>query len=61
MNPLRDYDADLCSCRDQVLLEWDYSKGKPPAPLVKDKYGSERRKVRMTTTVAPFTHAWLTP
>ena len=31
----------------QVLLEWDYSKGDPPAPLVKDKYGSERRKVRM--------------
>lgn len=29
-----------------MLLEWDYSKGDPPSPLVKDKYGSERRKVR---------------
>jgi len=28
-----------------VLLEWDYSQGQPPAPLLKDKYGSERRKV----------------
>ena len=28
-----------------VLLEWDYSKGQPTAPLVKDTYGSERRKV----------------
>lgn len=29
----------------QVLLEWDYSKGKPTVPLLKDKYGAERRKV----------------
>ena len=30
----------------QVLLEWDYSKGKPTVPLVKDKYASERRKAK---------------
>lgn len=29
-----------------VLLEWDYSKGDPPAPLLKDKYASERRKAK---------------
>ena len=32
--------------RGEVLLEWDYSKGKPPAPLVKDKFTSERRKAK---------------
>jgi DNA polymerase-1 len=33
--------------RGEVLLEWDYSKAdKPPVPLVKDKYGSERRKAK---------------
>lgn len=30
----------------KVLLEWDYSKGKPPVPLIKDKFGSERRKAK---------------
>ena len=29
-----------------VVLEWDYSKGQPNVPLVKDKYGSERRKAK---------------
>ena len=29
-----------------VLLEWDYSKGKPPAPLLKDVFGSERRRAK---------------
>jgi DNA polymerase-1 len=29
-----------------VVLEWDYSKGQPTVPLVKDKYGSERRKAK---------------
>lgn len=29
-----------------VLLEWDYSKGQPTAPLVKDTYASERRKAK---------------
>lgn len=28
------------------LLEWDYSKGQPTVPLVKDKFGSERRKAK---------------
>jgi DNA polymerase family A len=32
-------------CGD-VLLEWDYSKGAPPKPLVKDVYGAERRKAK---------------
>lgn len=30
----------------QVVLEWDYSKGQPNVPLVKDVYGSERRKAK---------------
>ena len=30
-----------------VLLEWDYSKGQPTVPLVKDLYGSERRKAKV--------------
>lgn len=30
----------------EVLLEWDYSKGPCKVPLVKDKYGSERRKAK---------------
>jgi len=30
----------------KVLLEWDYSKGDPPCPLVKDVYASERRKAK---------------
>lgn len=30
----------------KVLLEWDYSKGPPTVPLVKDTYGSERRKAK---------------
>lgn len=30
----------------KVLLEWDYSKGQPNVPLVKDTYGSERRKAK---------------
>jgi DNA polymerase-1 len=33
--------------RGEVLLEWDSAKGeKPPVPLVKDKFGSERRKAK---------------
>jgi len=32
--------------RGEVLLEWDHSKGEAPAPLLKDKYGSERRKAK---------------
>ena len=30
----------------EVLLEWDYAKGEPPAPLLKDVYGSERRRAK---------------
>jgi DNA polymerase I len=30
----------------EVLLEWDYSQGKPPKPLLKDEFGSERRKAK---------------
>ena len=29
-----------------VLLEWDYSKGEPPKPMLKDEYASERRKAK---------------
>lgn len=28
----------------KVLLEWDYSKGNPPLPLIKDKFAAERKK-----------------
>lgn len=28
------------------LLEWDYGQGQPTVPLVKDQYGSERRKAK---------------
>tara|TARA_B110000971_G_C19870634_1_gene435964 strand:- start:99 stop:758 length:660 start_codon:yes stop_codon:yes gene_type:complete len=30
----------------EVLFEWDYSKGAAPKPVVKDEYGSERRKAK---------------
>lgn len=30
----------------EVMLEWDYSKGQPNVPLVKDKFASERRKAK---------------
>ena len=29
-----------------ILLEWDKSKGKPPVPLLKDKYAAERKKAK---------------
>ncbi|XP_073394695.1 DNA polymerase I A, chloroplastic/mitochondrial isoform X2 [Physcomitrium patens] len=32
--------------KERVLLEWE-SHGKPPAPLLKDIFGSERRKAKM--------------
>ena len=31
----------------EVILEWDYSKGEPPAPLIKDVYGTERRRAKV--------------
>ena len=30
----------------KLLLEWDSKKGAPPVPLLKDKYGAERRKAK---------------
>ena len=30
----------------ECLLEWDYNNGDPPKPLIKDIYGSERRKAK---------------
>lgn len=30
----------------KVMLEWDYSKGQPTVPLVKDTFASERRKAK---------------
>jgi DNA polymerase I len=30
----------------KLLLEWDRSKGEAPAPLLKDKYASERKKAK---------------
>ena len=29
-----------------LLLEWDYENGDPPKPLLKDEFGSERRKAK---------------
>jgi len=40
-----DYVKDAVE-RGEVLLEWDFSKGQPTAPLVKDKFGAERRKAK---------------
>ena len=30
----------------ECLLEWDYSKGDPPKPMLKDMFASERRKAK---------------
>lgn len=32
--------------RGELLLEWDKSKGAPPAPLLKDKYAGERKRAK---------------
>jgi DNA polymerase-1 len=32
--------------KGECLLEWDYSKGDPPKPLLKDMFASERRKAK---------------
>jgi DNA polymerase-1 len=29
------------------LLEWDFSKGEPPAPLLKEKFSNERKKAKI--------------
>lgn len=36
-------DVEKCGC----LLEWDSAKGEAPAPLLKHKYGSERRRAKV--------------
>jgi DNA polymerase-1 len=33
--------------KGDVLLEWDYTKGEPPKPLLKDVYGNERKKAKI--------------
>jgi len=30
----------------ECLLEWDYTKGEPPKPMLKDEFASERRKAK---------------
>lgn len=40
-NIVKDIEEGKC------LLEWDYSKGEPPCPLVKDKYAVERKQAKM--------------
>ena len=30
-----------------LLLEWDYSKGDPPVPLLKEKYSNERKMAKI--------------
>jgi DNA polymerase I len=31
----------------EILLEWDFSKGEPPVPLLKDVFGNERKKAKI--------------
>ena len=43
----------------ECLLEWDYTKGEPTAPLLKDCFGSERRRAKvlsLLTTYLPPTY-----
>ena len=48
-----------------VLLEWDYSKGEPPAPLLKEKFSNERKKAKIMevtiSTLAPKSSTNLKP
>jgi DNA polymerase-1 len=30
-----------------VLLEWDYTKGQPPQPLLKEAFSNERKKAKI--------------
>ena len=32
---------------EEVVLEWDFRNGEAPAPLVKDRFASERRKAKI--------------
>jgi DNA polymerase I len=33
--------------KGEALLEWDHSKGTPPAPLLKDKFAAERKNAKI--------------
>lgn len=33
--------------KGKVLVEWDHSKGAPPAPLLKDVYANERKRAKV--------------
>ena len=33
--------------KGEILLEWDYSLGDPPKPLLKDKFADERKKAKV--------------
>ncbi len=37
----------LLQANKECCLEWDYSKGEPDKPLLKDKFASERRKAKI--------------
>jgi DNA polymerase-1 len=40
----------------ECLLEWDEHQGAAPAPLLKDKFGGERRKAKVTSSISQ--HKW---
>ena len=44
--------------RGTCLLEWDFKKGDPPAPLLKHKYGSERRKAKIMNFSLAYVRCW---
>lgn len=33
--------------KGEVILEWDFSKGDPPKPLLKDQFANERKKAKI--------------
>lgn len=51
--------------KGEVLIEWDYSKGPPPKPLIKDRFKNERQKAKVMNfsisygkTVEGFAKDW---
>lgn len=55
---------DACE-KGEVLIEWDFSKGDPPKPLIKDKFKNERQKAKVMNfsiaygkTVVGFAKDW---
>ena len=47
------------------MIEWDYSKGPPPKPLIKDRFKNERQKAKVMNfsisygkTVEGFAKDW---